>query len=1397
MTKEEIIAQIPVHLAPHSLAVAKKRYMKHDTEGHVRETPEEMFYRVAEYMAKADLEYNESEESVSLLTKEFYTILALQKFCPGGRALFEAGNRHTGQLSSCFVIPIEEDSIASIFSTLHDAAIVQKNNGGTGFDFSPIRQKCAAVNGIPNVAAGPIHYIRTFDQAFSQILQGGKRHGGNMGILRVDHPDILEFIHLKDKEGGVKNFNLSVGITREFMECVRADESYNLCDPSTKESVGALRAREVFDLIVKKAWECADPGLIFLDEIEEKNPTPNLFRIVATNPCGEEPLGPYESCNLASINLIQHIKNNQIQWDDMANTIYLAIHFLDNMIDQSEFPLQKIRDAVSKTRKLGLGIMGFGQMLFELGIPYNSDEAVLLCEKITRFVEEKAIEESLRLAALRGVFPAYSGSSWEKKGLRTRNATLTSIAPTGTISILANTSSGIEPVFSLATERKMFYENNGNHSGGLTTLVVDPIFERVSKARGFYSEELIRRIASVGTIQHMEDIPEDVRNIFVTTHDIHYSWHVKMQAMAQKWTDAAVSKTINFPNDASLEDIRRAYILAYESHCKGITIYRDGSKQEQVLSTGNILQPQKNISVEEKNCWNDNPLITSNAFTVLEKRALKKNEEGEVGETVNQCFKRVASRIADVEDAYNISPEKKTEIQNKFFEILSGLEFIPGQALRNSGSDDLTLSACLVLPIEDSIESIMRTSMENVIAHKATCGTGMNFSALRPRGAQVGAVGPIAAGPVAFMRSISVAQKTVQTKGGRGQGSMGILNVDHPDIEEFISCKDADDGSFDNMNISVGLTDRFMEALKNNEEYEQLNPYTSETVRSVFASQIFEKITAHAWKTGDPGLIFIDRINADNPTPTLGKINSTNVCGEQPLLPYETCNLGSIVLSRVLCGEGDKKVIDWEKFAEIIYYAVRFLDNTIDANQYPLEKIDVMSKKTRRIGLGVMGYADMLVLMGISYNSEKAIELAEEIMKFVSEKSHEASMRIAEEKGSFPAFSESVWARRGCAHMRNSAVTTIAPTGYTSIVANCSSGVEPIFALAYRRENSMGGHNQIEIHSEFKRILEERGLYNENLMEEVLEKGSIQHIESLPQDLKDIFSVSYDIEPQWDVRIQAAFQKYTDNAVSKTINFRNTATVDDIKNVFRLAYDLGCKGITIYRDGSKKLQVLNMGTKKKEEVKEKRSEVMLSKIETRKRPEAVSGITYEIKTGYGDLYVTVNHDVDGRMFEVFATIGRTGGVFAAKSEAICRLISLALRSGLDPEALIKQLKGIRGPMPIWSKRGMVLSIPDAISQIMMEDLAAHQQKLDLAFSMEKGTMKEIADTELEAVENVFSSSPQKTQEEILVHNEKKIFYGTRSIAATGMSPECPDCATILEFSEGCMTCRACGYSKCG
>ncbi len=1461
MTKEQIIQLVNPEVHPNSLAVMKKRYMRVDEKGQAAETPADMFYRVASAIARQDAPVASPEE-VDKITADFYQILARLDFLPGGRALFEAGNNYTGQLSSCFVLPID-DSLTGIFESLKEAAIVQKNNGGTGFNFSHIRPKGDEVNGITGVAAGPIHYLRTFDQAFSQLLQGSKRHGGNMGILNVNHPDIEEFIQLKDRSSGIRNFNISVGVTRDFMERVRNDQEYDLINPRTKQPVKKLRARVLFHKIVERAWECADPGMIFLDEIEGKNPTPHLGVIEATNPCGEEPLRAYESCNLGSINLSHMVKptaigwvqqgttvtladaHQQIDWTKLEQTIKTATHFLDNMIDASRFPLEQITREVKATRKLGLGIMGFAQMLFELGIPYGSEEAVQLCDEIMHFVEDKSIEESVRLAETRGAFPGFEGSTWQKRGLKVRNATMTSIAPTGTISMAANTSSGIEPVFALAITRKTFFEQTGNQKGGTTMTVVDGIFERVAKLRGFYSDELMKQVAASGSLENVSGIPEDIRRVFQVSHEIHFEWHVKMQGAAQKWTDAAVSKTINFPTSATVEEVARAYIMAYELGCKGVTVYRDGSKQSQVLNVGHKAKEKsevKNVilagagihSVDSRLRGNDatallgytdTPAITPNALTVLQKRALLKDETGQVVETPEQMFRRVAHYIAGAERLSGASEAETLQWEEKFYGMLSRLEFISGQAIRNAGTSH-TLSACLVLPIEDSLESILRAISENAIAHKSTCGTGFNFSRLRAEGSPVGDAGNIAAGPVTYMKALAQVQKTVQTKGGRSQGSMGILNIDHPDIEKFITAKD-DLKALGNMNISVGVTDIFMEALRNDSEYDLVDPHTGKSVCRESAKKIFDMISKHAWVSGDPGVIFVDRLERDNPTPTLGKLDATNPCGEQPLIPYETCNLGSIILSRMLKAEASpdshewRSKIDWNKLKETTYLGVRFLDNTIDVNHFPLKAVEEMSRQTRRIGLGVMGFADLLVKLGVQYNSDTAVEIASEVMKFVQTEAHRASEELGEEKGSFSAFGVSVFPKQNVKARRNSAVTTIAPTGYIAIVANCSSGIEPIFALAFRRQNSMGGTDQVEVHPLFEQALQKLGLTTSEIREKILAEGSCQKITEIPEAVRRTFVTSYDISPEWDVKVQAAFQKYTDNAVSKTINFPTTATVEDIKQVYKQAYDTGCKGVTIYRDGSKE-QVLVKGlaqqptTNNQQPAKENQSlEVgsrqlvaALAAPKPRNRPEVIQGSTYKIKTGYGTLFVTVNHDEHNKPFEVFATIGKTGGVFAAKSEAICRLVSLALRSGIDAEVIIDQIKGIRGPMPVWHKGNMVLSIPDAIAQILQEHIKKPQQQLPLdepsmissslrGAEATKQSQPEIATPLRRMSEGLAMTSVTTVSSLGAAAAPASHAPSRRSVADIGFSPECPDCSAILEMAEGCMTCRGCGYSKCG
>jgi ribonucleoside-diphosphate reductase alpha chain len=517
---------------------------------------------------------------------------------------------------------------------------------------------------------------------------------------------------------------------------------------------------------------------------------------------------------------------------------------------------------------------------------------------------------------------------------------------------------------------------------------------------------------------------------------------------------------------------------------------------------------------------------------------------------------------------------------------------------------------------------------------------------------------------------------------------MAILKVDHPDIMEFIHSKRKNQ-DLNNFNISVGVTDDFMKAAAKNEEYDLVEPRGHTLIEKLNASQVYQTLVEQAWKNGDPGIIFLDRINRDNPTPELGEIESTNPCGEQPLLPLEACNLGSINLAKFVTKNGEGPQIDYEGLKDIVTLSVRFLDNTIDMSKYPLPEITAMVRGNRKIGLGVMGFADMLYQLGIPYNSDAALEIAETVMRFVQEAAHEASSDLAEERGVFENYGQSIYKATGVKY-RNATTTTIAPTGTLSILAGCSSGIEPLFALSFVR-NVMDNDKLLEVNPYFEMAAREGGFYSQELMDKIAKKGSIRDMTQIPEDVRKVFATAHDVSPEWHIRMQAAFQKYTDNAVSKTVNLPHDATVEDVKKVYGLAYELGCKGVTIYRDGSKENQVLSFAQK------EDKNDGFMSAV--KERPETLSGFTTKMKTGYGYLYVTVT-EYDGQPFEVFATIGKSGRSTTAKTEAIGRLSSLALRSGVKVDKIVDQLKGIGGEYPIFQDGGLVLSIPDAIARVL-------------------------------------------------------------------------------------------------
>jgi len=727
--------------------------------------------------------------------------------------------------------------------------------------------------------------------------------------------------------------------------------------------------------------------------------------------------------------------------------------------------------------------------------------------------------------------------------------------------------------------------------------------------------------------------------------------------------------------------------------------------------------------------------ISKNAKTVLARRYLKKDINGKAMESPEEMFQRVASYIALAEKKYT-NIERIDYFQTAFYNLMVSFKFIPNSpTLMNAGNELGQLAACFVLPIEDSLSGIFETVKNAALIHKSGGGTGFSFSRLRPKDCRVGSTGGVASGPVSFMKIFNVATEQVKQGGTRRGANMAVLRIDHPDIIEFIHCK-ANNNILNNFNISVGITDKFIAAARNDKLFDLIDPRNQKKSGQINAREVFETIVKQAWHNGDPGIIFLDRMNQDNPTPEIGEIESTNPCGEQPLLPMEACNLGSINVSKFVGIKNGKPFVDYKDLKETVHLSVRFLDNAIDMSISPLKEIDHMVKGNRKIGLGLMGFSDLLFQLKIPYNSEKALSVAEQIMAFIQKESHEASRMLAEERGAFKNIDKSIFKGNKEKQYRNATTTTIAPTGTLSIIAGCSSGIEPLFALSFIRR-VMDNDELVEVNPYFEKIARKKGFYSEKLMNKIASTGSISNLHEIPQDIRDIFVTAHDISPSWHIRMQAAFQKFTDNAVSKTVNLPHDATREDVMGIYNMSYDLGCKGVTIYRDGSKSNQVLSFSNDSKKE------ESLQKAIQ--ERPETLQGFTTRIKTGMGQLYITINES-NGKPFEIFATIGKSGKSTTAKTEAIGRLISLCLRTGVDVRSIIKQIKGIGGEYAIFQKGGRVLSIPDAISRVLEKRYGVVEE------TKQNNSLKKDC---------------------------------------------CPECGSTITHEEGCITCHSCGFTKCG
>src|SRR4051812_19925080 len=841
--------------------------------------------------------------------------------------------------------------------------------------------------------------------------------------------------------------------------------------------------------------------------------------------------------------------------------------------------------------------------------------------------------------------------------------------------------------------------------------------------------------------------------------------------------------------------------------------------------------------------------LTQNARTVLEKRYLIKNEKGKPTETPEDLFWRVATVVADADSRYGSTDAQVKKAAEEFYFLMTQRRFEPNSpTLMNAGRPLGQLSACFVLPVEDALSNkkngIYDTLSAMALIHQSGGGTGFSFSRLRGKGSMVRSTTGVASGPISFMKLYDASTDAVKQGGTRRGANMGILRVDHPDIMEFITCKE-DLTQVTNFNISVAITRRFMEAVKTGSDYDLIDPSSGKVVGQLNAQAVWSKMIDGAWKTGEPGVFFIDEANRYNPVPHLGAYEATNPCGEQPLLPYDVCNLGSINVGHyVTSGK-----MDWDAFRRDIHLSTHFLDNIIDVNKYPLPEIDSLSKRIRRIGLGVMGFADALVRLGIAYDTPEGVEFGRKVMEFVDVEGKKESERLANERGPFPEWAKSIWGPdETCARdengkrirpmqlLRNCNVTTIAPTGTISIIAGCSSGLEPLFAVAFMRNQA--GVQMPDVNEDFVAIAKKEGWYSDELMERIAKTGSVEHPE-VPAKWQKVFVTANAIAPEWHIKMQAAFQQHCDSAISKTTNFSHAATVDDVRKIYEMAYEMDCKGVTVYRDGSRDNQVLSTGATadaaaKRDAVTTSANGVILSASEgsaqraelgdlrgqlaeataeierlkqslydveaenlqrrqKRSRPDKLRGTTIRKETPLGTMFVNITEDDKGQPFEVFVMLGKAGGSAMADAEAMGRLISLALRSGIPMAQIHRQLRGISSDRAVGLGPNKVLSVPDAIG------IALEEWIRDRVIGVQQELMPEVnsglplggpnADVGVSMTHQVPAALLQGQQREEMqfgLQHSAQSFLGT-----------CPDCGSGMEYAEGCAKCHVCGFSECG
>lgn len=1107
-----------IKLNPNADLVLKKRYLRKGPDGEPTESIPEMFWRVAESIAREEGKYSDSPYSESDLAQMFYDLMTTFRFLPNSPTLMNAGTE-LGQLAACFVLPVE-DSMDGIFDAIKYAALIHKSGGGTGFSFSRLRPQKSRVGSTGGIASGPISFLKIFNTATEQVKQGGTRRGANMGILRVDHPDILDFIKAKEREGQLNNFNLSIALTEAFMQAVDKDEEFVLIAPHTGREKGHLRAREVYHLLVQKAWESGDPGIIFLDRINRDNPTPQLGEIEATNPCVTA----------------------------------------DTFVQTTEGPRQ-VQDLIG--RKVHLLVSGHE-----------------------------------RVSGRQGFFPT-----------------------------------GRQRISRLQTAEGYTVRLTPEHK----------VLRAASKTRYAVQTEWV---------EASQLVPGD--RIVINNH-----------------RECAV-----WPGSLHMAD---GYLM-------GLLVGDGTLKQDKaILSVWPQEEAANGESSAGQRCSGIMQAVLEYArdlphrcdFQGWQKIAGRNEYRLSLG-----YLKHVAFDLGLRPGFKEITPEVEKTSSNFYIGFLRGLFDADGSV---QGDQYKGVSIRLAQSNLRTLQAVQRMLLR----------LGIVSSLYRDRR--------------------SAGERDMPD--GRG----GMRSYAHKDQHELIISRD-----------NLALFEQYIgfhDQAKARKLQTALTAYQRSLNRERFVCT-FMGLEDCGWEE-----VYDVQVPEGHAFDANGLM--VHNCGEQPLLPFEACNLGSINVDAFYSPEAEDGV-DWQGLKETIHLSVRFLDNVIDASRYPLSQITEMVHTNRKIGLGIMGWADLLFQLRIPYNSRRALSLGEKLMDFLHQESRSASKILAQERGPFPAYPESVFAHKNLGPYRNATTTTIAPTGTLSILAGCSSGIEPLFALSFSR-HVMDGETLLEVNKHFEHAARESDAYSQSLMRQVAEKGTIRDMDYLPQDLREVFVTAMDFEPIWHLRMQAAFQKFTDNAVSKTVNLPHSATEEDISAIYWAAYELGCKGVTVYRDGCKADQVLSTGSSTQPAQAH-------NGVPVRERPDVVYGFTQKVQTGLGDLYLTVN-EVDGKPFEVFATIGRSGRSITAKAEAIGRLVSLALRSGVHVRDVVGQLKGIGGEHPVFQKKGLLLSIPDAVAWVL---------------------------------ENRYLKDSKPAGD---VHSLVR--------------PGCPECGQELMFQEGCFICQACGYTKCG